>query len=135
MAALSITAGNVRSYGTKASGVAGGTITAGLALYRNTSGQLVAAANSSVAAAEVVGIALNGASANQPVDYHIAGEIDMGATVAVGKVYVLGTAGGIIPVDDVAGSEYITVIGIGTTTAKIKFAPVVSGVAAAGAVA
>lgn len=135
MAALSITAGNVRSYGTMSRGNAGGTLTAGLAVYQDSSGNIVAASNAAAGSAAVVGIALNGASANQPVDYHIGGEIDMGATVAVGKVYVLGTAGGIIPVDDVAGTEYITVIGVGTTTAKLKFAPVVSGVAAAGAVA
>jgi hypothetical protein len=135
MAALTITAANVRSYGSIASGVAGGTITAGLAVYLNTSGQVVSAANTSAAAAAVCGIALNGASSNQPVEYHTGGEIDMGATVAIGKVYVLGTAGGVIPVDDVAGGEFITVLGVGTTAAKLLFGLVKSGVAAAGAVA
>jgi hypothetical protein len=137
MAALSITPGSVRDYGTVVQGIAGGTLTAGLVLTINTSSQLVAASNSSAVNAAVAGIALNGASVNQRVDYLIAGNLDIGATVAVGKVYVLGTAGGIIPVDDVAGGEFITVVGVGLAASGpncFKFCNVQSGVAAAGAV-
>jgi len=135
MAAISVTPANVRSYGTTTSGTAGGTITAGLAVYLNSSGQVVSATNAASASAEIVGIALNGASANQPVEYHVGGLFDPGGTAAVGKVYVLGTGGGIIPVDDIAGGEYVSVVGVGITTSRILFIPVRSGVAAAGAVA
>lgn len=138
MAALSITAGSVRDYGTVTQGIAGGTLTAGMAVMVNTSSQVVAATNTSAVNAAVAGIALNGASANQRVDYLIAGNLDIGATVAIGKVYVLGTAGAIIPVDDVAGGEFITIVGVGLAASganSFKFCNVQSGVAAAGAVA
>jgi hypothetical protein len=136
MAALSITPGSVRDYGTVTQGIAGATLTAGMVLQLS-SGALIAATNTSALNATVVGIALNGASANQRCDYLIAGNLDLGATVAVGKVYVLGTAGTIIPVDDIAGGEFVTIVGVGLVASganSFKFCNVQSGVAAAGAV-
>lgn len=134
MADLTVTAANVVGYGTTKDGVAGGTITAGMALYMNASGQLVAGSSAAAASAVAVGIALNGGASGQPIKYQIGGNINLGATLAVGKVYVVGTSGGIAPVDDIAGSEYVTVLGIATTAALLKMGIVVSGVAAAGAV-
>ena len=138
MAAISITPANVRndqSGGTGSAGIAGATITAGQVLNLNSSGQLIPAVNDTVAHAICVGIALNNASANQPVNFHNNGQIDVGGTVAIGKVYVLGTAGGIIPVDDNAGGEIISVIGVGIATNRFLWIPNgMSGVAAAGAV-
>lgn len=134
MADLSITAANVRSYGTRVSGIAGGTITQGEAVRLNTSNQYVVASDDSAVNAATAGIALNAASANQPVDVHTGGLIDMGATIAVGKVYVQSTDGGVAPVDDIASGEYITVIGVGTTASRLKVSINQSGVAAAAAV-
>lgn len=135
MADLTVTAANVRSYGTRVEGIAGGTITAGQAVRKNTSGQWVTAQSTSAANAATEGIALNAASVNQPVSVHTSGLIDPGATAAVGKVYVQSAnAGGIAPVDDIAGGEFVTVIGVGTTASRIKTGFVQSGVAAAGAV-
>ena len=82
----------------------------------------------------LVGIALNGGSSGQPIQILKNGTVNIGGTVAVGKPYALGTAGGIIPVDDIAGSEFSTHIGEGLTTANIKLAMNVSAVQAAGAV-
>jgi len=70
----------------------------------------------------------------QDFTYQAGGNINLGATLAIGKVYVLSTAGAICPVDDIAGSEFVTVLGIATTTALLKQGIVVGGVAAAGAV-
>lgn len=136
MAAITITPANVVSQGTNARGTAGGTITAGMALIVDTDGDLIAGNNDDdAAAAAVIGIALHGASNGQPLEYLKFGNITIGGTVAVGKVYVLGTSGGIIPVDDIASTEFITVIGVGISATVIKCAFIASGVAAADAVA
>lgn len=135
MADLTITPANVETVdGVVRHGTAGGTITAGMPVRFNA-GELVAANDSSAADAAVAGIALHGASDGQPLAYQDSGTIDIGATVEVGKVYVLSGAGGIAPVDDIAGAEFVTVIGVGVTAANIKLGILASGVAAAGAVA
>lgn len=134
MADLSITAGNVIGSGTRLAGVAGGTVTAGMAVQKNSGNEIVAASDDSAVNAACVGIALNGASDGQPVEYQASGLINLGATVAVGKVYVVSTSGGIAPVDDIAGGEYVTVIGVGVTASSFMMGIVKSGVAAAGAV-
>lgn len=125
MADLSITAANVvKGTGAvlDASKVAGETITAGQTVYLKASDnrwwKSQADATSTEAAAS--GVALNGASAGQPLVVQTAGEITIGATVAVGGVYVVSaTAGGIAPVADLASTNYLTVIGYGKTTAII----------------
>lgn len=134
MADLSITAANVIGYGTVLNGVAGGSVTAGLALRKDSSGQLVAASDDSAGNAEVAGIALHGASTGQPIAYQAAGLINLGATLSVGKVYVLSTSGAIAPVDDIAGTEFVTILGVATATNRLKLAINASGVAAAAAV-
>lgn len=134
MADISITPANVALVdGVVRHDTAGATIAAGEAV-RLSGGEVVLASDASAAAAAVAGIALNSASDGQPVAYQETGTIAIGGTVAVGKVYVLSTAGGIAPVDDVASSEFITVIGVGVTAADIKLGINASGVAAADAV-
>lgn len=138
MADLSITAANVVSHGSKSqkvNAIAGGTITAGLAVRLDSSNQVVAAGNDSAANAEVVGIALNGASADQPVTYQTGGLIDLGATLDVGKIYVLSASGAISPVDDVAAADFVTVLGVATAANRLKIGIIASGVAAAAEVA
>lgn len=134
MADLSITAASVANLsgkGAQANGTAGGTITAGMPLYKNASNALVAAANTSALLADVEGIALNGASTGQPVTYQTKGNINLGATLAVGKVYVLSAAGLISPVDDVVATDFVTVLGVAVTAANMKIGIVSGGVAAA----
>ena len=134
MADLAITAANVAGSGDQRQGVAGGSITAGQPV-RKSGSQLIAASDASAADAAVVGIALHAASSGQPLVYLASGNIDLGATLAIGKVYVLSTSGGIAPVDDIAGGEFVTVLGVATTASNLKIGFVHSGVAAAGAVA
>lgn len=134
MADLSITAANVESFGQQGEGIAGATITAGQVVRKDTDGKLVLASDNSATNAAAEGIALNGASDGQPLKYHRSGLIDLGATIAVGKVYVLSTSGAIAPVDDIAGGEYITVIGVGTAADRMRVGIIQSGVAAAAAV-
>jgi hypothetical protein len=135
MADLSITAASVANLsgkGSQTNGVAAGTITAGMPVYQNATNGIVAAANTSALLADAVGIALNAASTGQPVTYQTRGNINLGATLAIGKVYVLSAAGLISPVDDVATADFVTVLGVGVTASNMKLGIVAAGVAAAG---
>jgi hypothetical protein len=131
---LSITAANVAVYADVAprDGTAGATITAGQVLYEDTSDSnklKLADCDSSSATATVVGIALHGASSGQPIKYAPSGELTIGATVTVGEIYVLsGTAGGIAPEADLASGDYVSILGVGTTAARIRFNILNSGV-------
>lgn len=133
MADLTQTATSVIGYGEQLHGVLGGTVAAGMPV-RLSSGTFVAATDASLAGAAVEGIALTGGAVGQPFTYQKGGNINLGATLAIGKVYVLSTSGAIAPVDDIAGAEFVTVLGIATTAALMKMGIVQSGVAAAGAV-
>lgn len=137
MADLTITAANVvAGSGAKIKhGTAGATITAGQALYLDSSdGKYKLADNDSATAAvrSFAGIALNGASNGQPLAVLEAGSITIGATTAVGIVYCLSsTAGGICPSADIATGDYNTVIGVGTSTTAILVNATAAGAAMA----
>ena len=133
MVDISVTAANVVK-GTGAvtqNGTAGATITAGQSIYLDTvAGTLKLADADVVASAAAAGIALHGASLNQPLAYQSAGRITIGGTVVVGTVYVVSiTAGGVAPLADIASGDFVTVLGIGVTTAIIALDIQVSGVA------
>lgn len=92
-----------------------------------TSSQVLLATNTDPLKHIAIGIALNSApGAGQKVDVLIRDpDFDPGFTVALGKVYVLGTAGAIMPVDDIAGTEYVCVIGVGedATSLRVNITP------------
>jgi hypothetical protein len=106
-------------------GTAGETITAGQAVYLDTTTgkfkKATANATSVVLLATVAGIALNGAALDQPLRVQASGTIVIGGTVVVGKTYVLSaTAGAICPDADITTSLYYkTILGVGTTAARI----------------
>ena len=137
MVDLVITAANVEAQGGAGRGrkIAAATITAGQALSANSSDRAILASDASASLARVIGIALHGASADQPVEYQTSGDIDLGATLAVGKHYVLSTDGGIAPVDDIAGTEFPSYIGFAISTSILRLNILAATVAAAGAVA
>jgi hypothetical protein len=57
------------------------------------------------------------------------GDIDVGATLAVGETYIVSrTAGAIAPIGDLLSSDYSTILGTATATNKLAFRPIVSGV-------
>lgn len=141
MAAITVTPGSVlRVDGDVATGyLAGATITAGMAVYVDTNGAVQIGTNATSVGSgygsKLVGVALNGGSSGQPIEIlKTGGTINIGGTVAIGKQYCMGTAGAFIPVDDIAGSEYVTSLGIGLTAANIKLGVNASGAIAAGAV-
>lgn len=104
-------------------GIAGGTITAGQPVYKDSadSDKIKAAdANASSATATVVGIALHGATANQPIAYQTGGNITLGAVLTLAKVYVLSaTAGGIAPVADLASGWRTSILGVAVSTSSL----------------
>lgn len=114
MTDLVITAANVvaGSNATLDTGTAGETITAGKAVFLNTAtNRWMLSDNNGTGTRAVKGIALNGASANQPVAVLKDGDITIGATLTAGTDYWLsGTAGGICPRADLtAGMDTIQI--------------------------
>ena len=125
MAILSITPANVVP-GTGAvtvSGTYGETVTAGQCVYKNSTDSefYLAECDSTSAKAECYGIALNSGSNGQPASVLTKGSVTIGATVAVGVVYVVASAaGGIAPTTDLASTNYVSVLAVGDSTATLK---------------
>ncbi len=112
-------------------GIAGGTITAGQPVYKDTSdlNDLKAGDSDAAASALLFGIALHGALDKQPLTVIIAGPITIGATIVLGETYILSdTAGGIVPVGDIGSGEFTTVIGVATSTTVLTVNLIISGV-------
>lgn len=132
---ITITAANVipGAGATYHEGTAGATITAGQPVYLDSAdGKLkLADANAASAdAATVKGIALQGASAGQPLKTQTSGPITIGATVTQGTIYVLSaTAGGIAPAADLATGHRVTVLGVATSASVLQLQITSSGVA------
>lgn len=134
MVDLVITAANVvaTDNAVKESALAGETITAGKAVYKAASKKwMLADSNSATVAAKTAnGIALNGASLNQPLTVAKGGEVTIGATLTPGATYFLSdTPGGICPDADVGAGENVCQIGVAKTASILAvriFAPGVS---------
>lgn len=124
MADLTITAASVvANSGTRESGTAGATVTAGQMVVLNTSNQYVLAdADHATAALRVPrGVALHAALTGQPLTILREGSITIGATLTAGTDYWLsGTAGGICPRADVSTGERAVLLGIATSTTVLS---------------
>lgn len=124
MADLSITATEVLYIsGQKVTYNAGETITAGQVVYKSSNTLKLADADSTLALATVVGIALNGGATGQPIACQTSGTITIGATAAMtqGEIYLLSaTAGGIAPEGDIATEDdYVVVLGVANDSDQI----------------
>lgn len=130
MADLAPTAANVvkTTDTTVVSGTAGTTITAGMSVYSKAADSnkiYPADANVTTVEAVCVGIALNSASAGQPVSYASGGSVTLGTVTggAAGLVVVVSaTAGGLAPDADISAGQYLTVVGVLTSATVIKIA-------------
>lgn len=135
MTDISVTAANVvaGANAKKTPGTAGGTVTAGQPVYRDPTSKkfLIADSDSATAAVrDAFGIALHGASLDQPLMVQTEGDINLGATLVVGKTYVLSdTPGGIMPVDDLETGDYPTVLGVASSASNLKMKIVAGGAA------
>lgn len=126
MAAITITAADVVK-GTGAlveNGIAGATITAGQAVYKDATTGKFGLADADGASANIKsarGIALHGASLNQPLAVQYEGDITIGATVVVGTTYVVGTtAGAINPVADLVSTNNVCHLGVAISTSALR---------------
>lgn len=107
----------------KVAGIAGAAITAGQALYLDTTTDTwkLADANGAAALNVLGGIALTSAAAGQPVFVATDGTLDPGFTVGIGSVYILsGTAGGIAPVADLTTGWKTSIVGVGITASQLR---------------
>jgi hypothetical protein len=131
MADITVTAASVvpGSNATQIQGTAGETITAGMAVYLKSTdtkwwkAQADGTSAESGVGSNTLGIALCGASAGQPIVVDVADStgITIGATVAAGTVYVVSaTAGGICPEADITAGQYLSILGVGSSTTVIK---------------
>ena len=110
------------------SGIAGVTVTAGQAVYLDstTNTYKLADNNSTAPEAIVRGIALHGAAAGQPLKIQTGGPMTLGAGAAptVARPYVLsGTPGAIAPVADLATGMRTTILGVGIAGNGIQLRP------------
>lgn len=119
-------------------GTAGSTtISRGMAVYRDTtdSYRYKPADSSSAAKATVVGLALNtSTAAGHPMRVQTRGQVTLGTTLEVGQVYVLsGTSNGgkICPVTDIDSGEYVTVLGVASSTTVLDLDINVTGIVSA----
>lgn len=133
MADLTITAANVKA-GSSATRVqlvqAGEAITQGQPVYLASDGKYYQTdANDTAVKAQAKGISITPASTDGYFLMHVDGLVNLGATLAVGQVYVCSaTKGGIAPYADLTTNDYVTILGVATTTALLDLNLVVSGV-------
>lgn len=132
MTAIAITPANVLA-GADADyfqGMAGATITAGMAVYEDRLDHKLrgADADGGAQAANVKGIALHGASDGQPLRVQTAGTIAIGGTTVVGAQYSLAvTAGAIVDDADIVTGNFQTSIGTGASGNTLRLAINASG--------
>lgn len=134
MAAITITVGNV-GIGSESTATitvqAGESITQGQPVYRSSAdGKYYRAdANDTAAKAEVVGIAVTAASTNGYFLMVSEGSMNLGATLAKGTVYCVGaTVGEIVPVADLTTNDYVTILGVASSTSLIALSITATGI-------
>lgn len=134
MVDLAITPANVvaGSGSQQTTGTAGATILAGQLVYKDSTVKkfLLADTNSAtLEARKPVGIALHGASLNQPLNVLTKGDITIGATVVAGTdYYASDTPGGICPRADLGATENVVLIGLAKSTTVIGVDIQITGV-------
>lgn len=112
-------------------GVAGASIVAGKAVWRDTTNKYQLADNNhaTVAGRTPRGIALHAAELDQPLQIQRSGDITIGATLTAGATYFLSdTPGGICPDTDVGAGENVALIGISKSTTVLAINVQVPGV-------
>lgn len=133
MANITQTAANVAA-GSSATRVqlvqAGEAITQGQPVYLASDGKYYQTdANDTAVKAQAKGIAVSPAALDGYFLMANDGLINLGATLAVGQVYcVSATKGAIAPYGDLTTNDYVTILGIATTTALMDINIVIGGV-------
>jgi hypothetical protein len=132
MSDLSQTPGNVKLVAGTAAlvGTAGEALTQGQPAYEASGKWYRCDANDTAAKANCRVIVLTPAATDEQVVLARAGsDVNLGATLTVGTVYVVSAnVGAIAPVADLTTNDYVTILGVAKTAAVLAFSPVVSGV-------
>lgn len=133
MADLSITAASVAltSDTTYALVQVGEAVTQGQPGYLKSSDNKYYKADANVTSAEAnaLGIFMTPASTDGYAVFATAGNVNLGATLTVGQVYVVSvTAGGIAPYSDLSTGHYVTILGVAVTAALLDLVPNASGI-------
>jgi len=112
----------------KQRGTFGGTITQGMPVYLITATNRwgIGDCETSATTAAIVGIALTAGVNGQPGIIQTAGNLTCDNVVA-GETYILSAAGGVCPISDVATNDYVTIIGVATSTTNIRLGILASG--------
>lgn len=98
----------------------------------DTQGRYRLADADTAATAGCGGVALDGGAADQPVTIITRGNYNPGGTVVAGTPYCVSTnAGGIAPFSDLGQGDYVTLVGMATSTSNVKVQILASGVAIA----
>lgn len=130
MADLSQTAANVKlDQGTVATYTAGEALTQGQPIYQSN-GKWYRCDADVEASAECRALVLTPAAADG--DLFVAATpgsyVDLGATLVVGECYVVSVnAGGIAPITDLGSGDYVTILGVCSSTSQFYFWPLISG--------
>lgn len=121
MADITVTAANVKPVGTSRTLQTvqyGETVTQGQPVYLKSDTKYWKADADTSAEAAAIGIVITPGVAD---DYGVivtTGQVNMGATLAVGQVYVVSVnAGGVAPYSDLGTGDYVTILGVASTTA------------------
>lgn len=132
MADIAITAANCVGDGSspRETGTAGVAVTAGQAVYMDTSVNKYKLSDSNLAGAKTVrGIALNNAALNQPLVVQKSGPITIGGTLVKGTTYCQSTtAGGICPQADITTGGDVVILGVATSTTSMNLNIQVPGI-------
>lgn len=103
---------------------------AGRAIIIDANGNAQLANASDIATANVAGITLNDAAAQQPIAYALPGSvIDLGDG-GQGEIAVLSAAanGGIAPSEDLVATDIVSVLGVFEAAGQLRFAPNNTGI-------
>jgi hypothetical protein len=110
--------------------IAGEAITRGQPFYTKAADgkAWLASCESTSAIATATGIALNDAAAGQPIRGINGGTLAFGAILTAGTFYVLSASGKISPSADLTASDFVTLLGVATSTGNLRILLYASGV-------
>lgn len=109
---------------------AGESVSAGMPAYRLASdGEYYKSGATTAVLADCDGVFLMPAGNGEETLIAVSGDVNLGATLAVGTVYVVSnTAGNIMPTADLSTGEFTTILGVAKSTSVLALDINVSGV-------
>lgn len=115
-------------------GTYGGTIVQGTLLYYapTTDTWEIADCTTSATTAAATGMALSSGADGQPGRIAVGGDVTVDGLSLAAPVMILSTAGQMCPSADLANADYITIVGVASSTTNLKLSFKPSGVVAAG---